>query len=546
MQPVWTLLPIAVIATLVLWMGREVWGWPRAAMRWGLVIAWGAVAAAWGHWALFSYELIVFLIVLLIATLGLLAYWGGVFPTRSLMLLLVIPAVLSIWLIFLPNLWVGLALVNLVILLVALADAFTLSRQAAFAAERSVGLIASLNKTHPVHLTVVNRHGRGQPVRIRDGVPDGLAAEPDEFLISLTPESSTTLRYDLRPARRGEFKLEHVHLSVRSRMGFWQRMLRVPCTSRVNVYPDMKQLGEYAVLARTNRLSLMGLRRTRRIGSDNEFERLRDYALDDNYKHLDWRATARRRKLTVKDFQANQSQRIVFLVDCGRMMTGEAAGVSLLDHALNSALLLSFVALRQHDQVGLMCFSDEVHSFLPPRGGKEQMNRILHACYNQFPRMVESRYDQAFEKLAANVRKRALVILISNIVDEVNAHQVSRHLRTLSGKHLPMGVLLRDHALFDPIDAVENEFAHAAKESVSSSGGAANPFQPDATTSGAFTSLTDDKLFHAAAAADILLWRRRVLANLEASGVLLVDTFPEDLTAPLVNRYMEIKARHLL
>src|ERR1043165_7025499 len=106
-------------------------------------------------------------------------------------------------------------------------------------------------------------------------------------------------------------------------MGFWTRYLPYPLQTQVHVYPDMQQLSQYAILARTNRLSLMGVRRTRRIGTDNEFERLRDYTPDDNYKFLDWRASARRRKLTVKDFQTSHSQRIIFLVDCGRMMTNE-------------------------------------------------------------------------------------------------------------------------------------------------------------------------------------------------------------------------------
>src|SRR5690606_22620489 len=130
-----------------------------------------------------------------------------------------------------------------------------------------------------------------------------------------------------------------LHLSVRSRLGFWRRLIDLPVRSEVNVYPDMKQLSEYAVLARTNRLTLMGVRRTRRIGQDNEFARLRDYTRDDNFKHIDWRSTARRQKLTVKDFQANQSQRLMFLVDCGRMMTNEAAGLSLLDHGFNAMLM---------------------------------------------------------------------------------------------------------------------------------------------------------------------------------------------------------------
>ena len=211
----------------------------------------------------------------------------------------------------------------------------------------------------------------------------------------------------------------------------------------------MQQLSEYAILARTNRLSLMGVRRTRRVGLDNDFERLRDYTPDDNYKHIDWRATARRSKLTVKDFQTSQSQRIIFLLDCGRMMTNEAAGLSLLDHSLNAMLMLSYVALHQGDAVGLICFSDEVHGFVPPRGGMNQMNRLLHASFDRFPQLVESRYDEAFLYLTTQCKKRSLVVLVTNVIDEVNSHQIERWLSTLAGRHLPLGVLLRDHRLFD-------------------------------------------------------------------------------------------------
>jgi uncharacterized protein (DUF58 family) len=275
----------------------------------------------------------------------------------------------------------------------------------------------------------------------------------------------------------------------------------------------MRQLSEYAVLARTNRLSLMGVRRTRRIGQDNEFERLRDYTRDDNYKHIDWRSTARRRKLTVRDFQTNQSQRIIFLMDCGRMMTNQAAGLSLLDHSLNAMLMLSFVALRQGDSVGLVCFSDQIHSYIPPRGGMGQMNHLLHSAYDRFPQLVESRYDDAFVYLDTHCKKRSLVILITNLIDEINAHQVHRHLSVLAGRHLPLGVLLRDHRLFDAADS-----------------------RPQ----------TPGQLYRAAAAAEILSWRHQVLTDLQHRGVLSLDVFPEEMTAPLVNRYLEIKARHLL
>lgn len=141
------------------------------------------------------------------------------------------------------------------------------------------------------------------------------------------------------------------------------------------------------------------------------------------------------------------------------------------------------------------------------------MNKLLHAAFDRFPRLVESRYDQAFLYLSSHCRKRSMVVLMTNLIDEVNAHQVGQYLTTMAGRHLPLGVLLRDHQLFDAAD---------------------------------MRSPTDSNLYRAAAAAEILTWRHQVLTDLEHKGVLSLDVFPEDMTAPLVNRYLEIKARHLL
>ncbi len=350
---------------------------------------------------------------------------------------------------------------------------------------------------------------------VRDDVPDECQAKPEHFQVRLPPQSRSTVGYELSAQRRGAFRLEPVYLRVGSRLGLWQRQFACPTPAGnvLHVYPDMQQMREYALLARADRLSLLGVRRARRIGQDNEFERLRDYTLDDNYKHIDWRSTARRNKLTVKDFQVNQSQRVIFLVDCGRMMTNTAAGMSLLDHALNSALMLAYVALNKGDSVGLLCFADEIQRYVPPRGGMNQMNQLLHASFDRFPRLVESRYDEAFVYLNARCRKRSLVILMTNVIDEVNSNQVSRYLLSVVGRHLPLAVMLRDHAIFDA----------------------------------AAVAPTDDKsLYRAAAANEIVTWRRGVLADLEHQGVLSLDVFPEQMTAPLVNRYLEIKARHLL
>lgn len=407
----------------------------------------------------------------------------------------------------------SLVALNLAILIIAAFDLASLPRARHFSAERETSRIASLLKKQKVTLTIIYRGKWGVHLTVRDDVPQQFQAVPEQFELDVQPQSRSTVHYEMEPTQRGSFVLEKVYLQVDSRLRFWKKIIKLPVRVVISVYPDMKQLAEYALLARTNRLSLVGVRRTRKVGQDNDFERLRDYTRDDNYKHIDWRSTARRRKLTVREFQTSQSQRIIFMVDCGRMMTNEANGISLLDHAFNAMLMLGYVALRQGDSVGAIVFSDRVHKFVPPKAGASQMNHLLHASYDQFPHLVESRYDEAFMHLRTHCRKRSLVVLITNVIDEVNSHQVEQYLSTLVGRHLPLGVLLRDHRLFD---AAETEV----------------PYGTD--------------LFRAAAAAEILTWRHHVLTDLSHKGVLAMDVFPEDLTANLVNQYLEIKARHLL
>lgn len=455
----------------------------------------------------------VLLILLITAPVAVIAFWRRVYPSVMLVAALSLPAVATIGLLFWEGLLPLILLIDACLAALALADLFLLPRVRDFSVERECQKIASLNKKHLVTITVSNRSLKTQVIQVRDDVPQEFEPSPSELEVSSPPRSRSSVSYEFRASRRGAFQFDFVYLLFRSRLGLWKKLTQLPAESAVNVYPDMKQLGQYALLARTNRLSLMGVRRTRRIGQDNEFERLRDYTHDDNYKHIDWRSTARRNKLTVKDFQANQSQRLIFLVDCGRMMTNEAGGISLLDHSLNAMLMLGYVALDRGDSVGLLTFSDRVHSFIPPKGGRSQMNHLLHAAYDRFPTLVESGYQDAFLYLSARCRKRSLVVLITNLIDEVNAQQVYEYLSTISRHHLALAVVLKDHQLFDAAEEAQKSRA---------------------------------SIYRAAAAAEIICWRQQIITDLQHQGVLVLDAFPEKMTAPLINQYLDIKARHLL
>ena len=456
--------------------------------------------------------------------LWLLARKSGVFPAKRMLYLFCIPALMSLLLISLPDggvarrlLFRALLIIDVVFIVLAFVDLMRMVPPHVFSGTRRIQRIASQGKRQKVEIEIFNHSNRSCVLALRDDLPDSFIAEPNRIDSPIAGQSRLQFIYELIGQRRGRAVLECIHLLVASPFGLWQGFYRLPVESVVDVYPDMKQIAEYDLLARTNRLNLMGLRRTRKIGQDNEFERLRDYSQDDNYKHIDWRATARRHKLTVRDFQSNQSQRILFMVDCGRMMTGTAGKISLLDHSLNAMLMLSYIALRQGDSVGMLSFSDRIHNFTPAKNGVKHINRLLNASYDQHARYVESRYDDAFLYLRSHCSKRSLVILVTNVIDEINSHQIQQYMTSLTGRHLPLGVFLRDREIFSAVDEFESRAKPGGKVT-----------------------------YEAAAAADILNWRRQVIRDLRHQGALAMDLFPEDLTSELINQYLQIKARHLL
>ena len=460
--------------------------------------------------------------------------FGKTYPSgRSIVLtsIVVANAIVILWV---DWWWMVVSIMSAVFALIATIDLLTIPSTKGIEVKRQMARVASLGNSHPAEFIIDSRvsqtflHRYAQRVlrglfvgkvgvraklRLAEDASDGLQVEPAVHEIDLLDSKRITVQHSITPHRRGAFELEYAYAELSSLFGLWCHQHEFRCKSTLHVYPDIKQIGKYALLARTNRLTQIGVRRTRKAGQDNDFERLRDYSQDDNYKHIDWRSTARRQKLTVRQFQTDQSQRVIFMLDCGRMMTNEYNGLSLLDYALNSVLMLSYVALDQGDSVGMVSFSDQVHTFVPPAGGRRQMNRILHAGFDQFPQLEQSRFDEAFLYLSKHCRRRSLVVLVTNVIDQVNGDQIQNYMKNLIGCHLPLLVLLRDHRIFQAAD---------------------NP-APDPRV-----------LYRSAAAADLLVWRNQVIRQMKTGGSLALDVYPEEMTTPLVNQYLEVKARHLL
>jgi len=322
-----------------------------------------------------------------------------------------------------------------------------------------------------------------------------------------------TLRYTVLPRRRGAFDVGRTYLQINSLLGLWRRQLKLQIPHPVKVFPDVKVLNTYALLARRNRIDLMGFRKTRGRGSDVEFDRLRDYQPDDDYRRIDPFASARHRKLITREYEVSRNQNIFFMVDCSRLMAAESGGLSNLDHALNATLMMSYLALDLGDNVGLMAFDDQVRSLLPLSSGLRSKTAVLHALYDVHESSEEADYERAFLTLNRRVRQRSLVVLMTNVMDAASFELLRPHLRLLTRRHLPLVLLMRDSDLF--------ELADAAPQSLQG-------------------------FFARGAAAELASWRERLASDLQKMGVLVLDIDPVSTTPDLINTYLRIKADQLL
>lgn len=432
-----------------------------------------------------------------------------------LVLLALAPLALGIGAVLDPALFRFALAADAALALVALVDAL-LARGRSISVKRESTPVLSVGRANPIRLRLESAARRPLEVTVTDDCPPEISALDLPRRVRLPPGGQATVVYHLRPRRRGLIHLGDHHVRYPSPLRLWQRQLRLPARDTLRVYPDVTAVREYELLARKSRESLL-VRAIPLRGGENEFERLREHGPDDAYRDIDWKATARRGRLIVREYQQERNQTLICLLDCGRLMTAESDGLLQLDHAINTVLMLAHVAARAGDQVGLLAFDAQVRLYLAPQGGRRLAQRFARATYDLQPSLVESDFEGAFATLGRRWRKRALVALFTQVIDDVSAQSVLRQVRGVRERHLPLCVLFRDPDL----DAL------------------AEP--PGGLQSGA----TGD-LYVGAAAAEAIGWRGRLVRDLQASRALVLHVPPRQMTPAVINRYLRIKAQRLL
>ncbi|HYP19307.1 MAG TPA: DUF58 domain-containing protein [Chloroflexia bacterium] len=435
---------------------------------------------------------------------------------RALFLLLIAAPILALATITSAALWAaGLYLLG-VLFFMAL-DFLLSPRPGQFRLERRNESKLSLGADNLITI-VLRRLGnpedrlRGRPVTflVRD-------EPPTEYIISLmfmpgtiAPGGTVELEYTARPLRRGDYRFGGCYLRYSGVLGLVIRQHRYPIEAPVKVYPNLLEVRKYELLARKDQLFEIGLKNARRLGQGTEFERLRDYEQDDDYRRINWPATARLHKPIMTDYQPERSQSVIVMLDAGRLMTAPLGSLSKLDYAINTTLLLAYVAIVRGDRVGLLTFADTVTGYWEPDKGRRQFLTLLEALYKVQAQQVEPDYMRASAFLSTRRSKRSLIVLFTDILDAQQAGSMVRGFGRLAPRHLPLAVTMSDTEVLAMSRRIPGD---------------------------------TQQMYEKVLAQNLLDDRATALEALQRLGALTLDVPADKLTISVVNKYLELKAR---
>ena len=365
-----------------------------------------------------------------------------------------------------------------------------------------------------VRVHVQNEGRRPFIARIKDEYPAALRLEsPRETALRVAGQTSATLVYSLTPPRRGRYEFGRIAVRYRSRLGLVWVAAQVGEPEAIKVYPNLRRAREAELKALGARSLVAMRRRTAWRGEGRDFESLREYVPGDELRHISWTATARRGRLTTRQYQIERDQTVLIALDAGRLMTARIENETKFDSAIHAALALMSAAERGGDHTALAVFGRRIRAYVPPGRGHEQTEAVIEALHAIEPELIEPSYTRAFEYIAANCKRRALVVVLTDLVDEEGSRELLTSLHLLRPRHLPLVVCIADRDL------------RAAVRDT-----------PD--------NLRD--LFNQSVAEEIMFQREAALRLVEQQGGLALDVTTAALVPNLLETYIRVKERGLL
>jgi uncharacterized protein (DUF58 family) len=402
---------------------------------------------------------------------------------------------------------------NIGLVIIATRDLALLPGRSGYAVRRTMPEPFSLGEPEEVAVAIQNRAAAGLAARVADHAPSKLRPEPREVAGRFDAGGLLRVTYRTFSPTRGAYRFGPVDLQVWRDEGWWRRQIKLPDPQEVAVFPNIVAIKRIQLSLRRGLRAMAGMRRARPPGASTAFAGLREYVRGDDVRRVSWTATARRDRPVVVEVEAERGQQVIIAVDCGRLMTAPAGDLDKLDHAVNAALMLAWVAQAYGDRVGLMTFDDRVTGFIKPERGSTQLRRITEALYAVKPEYVEPDFGHAMTHLALRVGRRSMIVMLTDVQDPEASRELVAHALRLAARHLVLVVAMSDPAVLsardDPIESTNRAYEWAAAE-------------------------------------EFVASRRESFELLRRGGVLGLDVVAGKLSPALVERYLELKERALL
>ncbi|HZO93801.1 MAG TPA: DUF58 domain-containing protein [Candidatus Baltobacteraceae bacterium] len=378
---------------------------------------------------------------------------------------------------------------------------------------RTVPARIALGRADAFAYEIVNRTPRARRVAVVEAPAERLAIDPAEARAAVAARSRATVRIRFAPRERGRTTLRSYHARVQSALGIVELRRNVSAPVPLRVLPDLSALDASGDVVARTKLMQAGLRRLRLRGAGGEFASLREYGPDDEFRAIDWKASARRGRAMVATYDVERAQQIVLALDAGRLMAARLGERRKLDYAVGAALALAAMARLAADRVGALAFAAAMLARVAPGAGAAHVAALTDLLSDVEPHVEEPDYERAVLELDRTLRRRSLVVLFTDIFDPIASSAVLSATALLAKKHLVLVVLMNDAAIESALRAEPRRAADA---------------------------------YRAAVAATLAEERARAVASLRERGILVVDVPAAELTLALLDAYVDVKTRGLL
>lgn len=406
--------------------------------------------------------------------------------------------------------WSAMVVVELLLFVVFIVDALLCVAPKRIDVQRDVDESVTMGESVTLTWLVDNRASRHARVTVTDALWPSLEAERRQVSAVLRPGARLRARTMLRPSRRGRFPLRDVTVRVEGPLHLVNRQATRAVEGSLRVMPAYPSREEVQRRIRVPRILEVGLRSIRTSGGGTEFDQLRDFRPDDEFRRIDWPSTVRLQRPIVKQYRAERNQNVVLLLDNGRVMAGTVGGVPRVEHAMDAVLGVVQAATKLGDRVGMLAFDRQVRSIVVPTNGKSQLGRAAEAMYMLEPDYSESAYLAAFNYATARFRRRSLYIVLTDLVESAVEQALLPALPIITRRHLVVVAAVQDPAVTQWAAGGDHQWASEA--------------------------------YREAAAVNVLHQRARATARLRAAGAIVVDAAPGKLATELVDTYLEVKA----